>query len=182
MMCAWPKSHCKTGRWTLTTACWRKSRFQIPQGLCVGSVTAPPLGRHSILQLLGSWGRAAPGGGELLTPSVTTAKDFTASLEILGTVFPESFLFLMTFLVLAVTERHLEGKNTFLSIWGLQELIYSPLSSFFFKQQVNEINEVLVWQCSAAVPRYKLSGFENLKKTTTKEQTLIKALESLKDL
>lgn len=47
---------------------------------------------------------------------MTTAKDFTASLEILGTVFPESFLFLMTFLVLAVTERHLEGKNTVLSI------------------------------------------------------------------
>lgn len=82
----------------------------------MGSVSAPPLGRHCIPQLLGSWGRAAPREGELLIPSATTAKDFTASLEILGTVFPESFLFLMTFLVLAVTERHLEGKNTFLSI------------------------------------------------------------------
>lgn len=61
-------------------------------------------------------GRAAPGEGKLLIPSVTTAKDFTASLEILGTVCPESFPFLTTFPVLAVTETHLEGKNTFLSI------------------------------------------------------------------
>lgn len=82
----------------------------------MGSVTAPSLGRLCMPQLLGSWGRAAPGEGGLLVPSVTTAKDFTASLEILGTVFPESFLFLMTFLVLAVTEEHLEGKSTFLSI------------------------------------------------------------------
>lgn len=48
-----PKSHWKAGWWTLPTTCWRKSWFQITQGVCVGSVTAPPLGRHCIPQVLG---------------------------------------------------------------------------------------------------------------------------------
>lgn len=34
---------------------------------------------------------AAPGEGELLIPSVTTAKDFTATLEILGMFFLKVF-------------------------------------------------------------------------------------------
>lgn len=114
MSCAWPKSHCS--KVNFSHCVLEEEQVPNPSGSVCGVCDCSSSGQALQFPAPGKLGKSCTGEEELLIPTVTTAKDFTASLEILGTVFLESFLFLMTFLVLAVTERHLEGKNTFLSI------------------------------------------------------------------
>lgn len=80
------------------------SCFQISPCACEGLFLRAEVGKQHIPPGPGQIrGRAAFGEGLLLTSSVSTAKDFTASLGTLVAFFAK-VLFLMTFLVLIVRD------------------------------------------------------------------------------